>query len=262
MSSLIRDMRTSFNHHAFWAYAVWLDIATRYRRTRLGVGWLVLPPLAYVLGIGSVYSHIMGGNPEDFIPHLGFGYIVWRLSMQTITESADVFSAHQPFIMDGRTRFTDFILRTFAKSFLFFTVGLVVVLVIVLLVTPARAVHLLTLFFTLPVLFFNIVWMAVITSLFGARFPDTKEMIGTIMIFGFLLTPILWDASMVPLDTVRGIAMRFNPFFHLIEFIRAPALGKMPEVLTLYVIMGMSVIGWTLAAFLYRRYARFVPLWI
>lgn len=262
MSSLMRDMRISLSNHEFWAYAVWLDIATRYRRTRLGVGWLLLPPLAYVLGIGYLYSHMMGGNPEDFIPHLGFGYILWRLSIQTITESADVFSAHQPFIMDGRTRFTDFVLRTFAKSFLFFVVGLAVVVAIVLLVSPADHASLFSLIVTLPVLFINVLWMAIVISLFGARFPDTKEMISTILIFGFLLTPILWDASMVPPETARGIAMRLNPFFHLIEFVRAPALGQMPEMLTLYAIAGMSVLGWTAANYLYNRYARFVPLWI
>ncbi|MGH6861308.1 MAG: hypothetical protein ACRECY_13705, partial [Phyllobacterium sp.] len=165
-------------------------------------------------------------------------------------------------IMDGRVRFTDFILRTFAKSFLIFIVGLLVVVAIVLIVSPVNPVWLLTLAVTLPVLFLNILWMSIIVSLFGARFPDTKEMIGTILIFGFLLTPILWDASMVPPDTIRGLVMRFNPFFHLIEFVRAPALGGSPEVTTLYVIGAMSVLGWTAAAILYRRYARFVPLWI
>ncbi|GAB2625919.1 ABC transporter permease [Novilysobacter erysipheiresistens] len=262
MKGVLRDMRSSIHHREFWAYAVWLDIATRYRRTRLGVGWLLLPPLAYVLGIGYLYSHMMGGSPGTFIPHLGFGYILWRLSIQTMTESADVFAMHQAFIMDGRTRFTDFILRTFAKSFLFFMVGLLVVVTIVLMVSPTNPAWLLTLAFTLPVLFLNILWMSIIISLFGARFPDTKEMIGTILIFGFLLTPILWDASMVPPETIRGLVMRFNPFFHLIEFVRAPALGAMPEATTLYAIGAMSVFGWVMAAFLYRRYARFVPLWI
>ena len=179
MKSLLRDMRNSCSHHEFWAYAVWLDIATRYRRTSVGVGWLLMPPMAYVLGIGYLYSHMMGRDPVQFVPHLGFGWILWRLSIRTINESADVYAAHQAFIMDGRTRFTDFVLRAFAQSFLFFTVGFLVVLTIVLVIVPTTW-GLLTLVLTLPVFMLNVLWMAVIVSLFGARFPDTREMIGTI----------------------------------------------------------------------------------
>ncbi|MGQ4660290.1 ABC transporter permease [Lysobacter sp. F6437] len=260
--NLLNDMRGSLRDRGFWAYAVWLDIATQYRRTRLGPLWLVMPPLAYVLGIGYLYSQMMGGNPQSFIPHLGFGYILWRLAILGITDAANVFTAHHAFIMDGRTRFTDYILRTFAKSFLYFAVGLLIVLAIVMLVADGHRLDLLTLFVTLPIFIINVIWISVVVALTGARFPDVKEMISTVLVFGFLLTPILWDASMVPPETVRGMVMRFNPFFHLLEFVRAPALGTMPETGTLYVIVGMTVFGWLLATLLYRRYARFVPLWI
>ncbi|MGY0618344.1 ABC transporter permease [Lysobacter sp. A378] len=260
---LLHDLRDSLRHHEFWTYAIWLDIVTRYRRTRIGVAWIVMPPLAYVLGLGYLYSTMLGGGAAEFIPHLGFGYILWRLAIQTMTESADVFSAHHAFIMDGRTRFTDFILRTVAKSSLFFVVGLAIVVVVVMAISPSSNIRLLTLVVTLPVFFINVLWMAVVISLVGARFPDTKEMIGTVLIFGFLLTPILWDASMVPPETLRGSVMRLNPFFHLLEFVRAPALGGLPEKLTLYyVIPAMTILGSALAAILYRRYSRFVPLWI
>jgi len=259
---LMRDIRGSLRERGFWFYAVWLDVVVQYRRTRLGPVWLLLPPLAYVLGLGYLYSTMMGGHPAEFIPHLGFGYILWRLAIQGVTESASVFASHQAFIMDGRTRFTDFVLRTFAKSFLYFSVGFLVVLAIVLAIPSVDKIQLMTLLFTLPVFILNVVWMSVVVALFGARFPDTKEMIGTILVFGFLLTPILWDASMLPPGSIRGVVMRLNPFFHLIEFVRAPALGTALETTTLYAVGAMTVVGWCLAAILYRRYSRFVPLWI
>lgn len=259
---LMLDMRDSLRDRGFWAYAVWLDVATHYRRTRLGPLWLVMPPLAYVLGLGYLYSHMMGGDPAAFIPHLGFGYVLWRLAIQGVSDAASVFAGHHAFIMDGRTRFTDFILRTFAKSFLYFSVGLAIVLTIVIVLPSSDRISLLSLLVTLPVFILNVIWMSVVVALLGARFPDIKEIIGTVLVFGFLLTPILWDASMVPPDTVRGVVMRFNPFFHLIEFVRAPALGTMPEASTLYVVPAMTILGWLLSAILYRRYARFVPLWI
>lgn len=259
---LLRDMRGSLSEREFWAYAVWLDMLTRYRRMRLGVFWLVLPPLAYVLGMGYLYAHLMGSDPARFIPHLGFGYILWRFAIQTITDASDVFYGHQAFIMDGRVRFTDYILRTFAKSFLYFVVGFLILFAVLLVDPVVEAAWLPTLLITIPLFILNVIWMAAVVALIGARFRDTKEVISTGLIFGFLLTPILWDASLVPPDTLRGVLMRFNPFFHLIELVRAPALGVMPETLTLFVIAGMTVLGWLFAAVFYNRYARFVPLWI
>jgi ABC-2 type transport system permease protein/lipopolysaccharide transport system permease protein len=56
--------------------------------------------------------------------------------------------------------------------------------------------------------------------------------------------------------------MRSNPFFHMIEVVRAPILGEPLETSSLVYLAVMLVLGWALAAFAYRRYARFVPIWI
>ena len=83
----------------------------------------------------------------------------------------------------------------------------------------------------------------------GARFPDLHEFSATIFIFGFLLTPIVWRADYMPVDTWRGFFARLNPAFHLIEFVRAPLLGEAVETPTLYVMGGMTAAGLFLAYF-------------
>ena len=108
----------------------------------------------------------------------------------------------------------------------------------------------------------NIVWLSLCIGLIGARFPDTSEFIHTILVVGFLLTPILWHVEKFPSGTVRGFLARLNPAFHLIEVVRAPALGHMPEYTSIVAVGVMTLAGWIAAMFLYRRYARFVPLWI
>ena len=262
MNSFMQDMRASMRERAFWAYAVWLDMITRYRRMRLGVVWLLMPPVAYVVGLGFLYGHMMNKDPAVFLPHLGFGYILWRFAIQTISEASDIYNVHKAFIMDGRVRLTDYILRPFAKSLLYFVVGLLVVIVVCLFNPRVSWGDLGTLAISLPIFVLNIIWMASLVAAIGARFRDTREVINTCLIFGFLLTPILWDAALVPPDTVRGVVMRFNPFFHLIEFVRAPALGMIPEASTVVVVLAMTVGGWLVASLVYRRYSRYIPLWV
>jgi len=66
----------------------------------------------------------------------------------------------------------------------------------------------------------------------------------------------------MPSDSLRGHIARLNPFYHLIEIFRAPILGQPVSSLSWYYVGAMTVIFVALAAFLYRRYARLVPIWL
>ena len=257
--SLIDSMKSP----SFWVYSSWLDVVARYRSSVLGVIWLCLPTALFVLLLGNVYSRLMGYPIEEYMPYLATGYVIWRSMLHVITESAGVFSSHKAFIMDGRVRLTDFLLRSFAKAGLQFLFAVVVVIAVVGWFDSWRGVaSLLTLFVTLPILLANLFWVSVCIAIVGARFPDVRDAIGTVLVAGFLLTPILWMVERFPPDTLRGSLVRLNPAFHVIEFIRAPALGNMPEPVSVVVVLAMVPLGWLLASLLYRRYGRYVALWV
>src|SRR3546814_7496038 len=65
--------------------------------------------------------------------------------------------------------------------------------------------------------------------------------------FAFLLTPIIWHADNMPPGSLRGTLMRFNPFYHLVELVRAPILGQSIDVSTPMYLAVMSVGGWIIA---------------
>ena len=257
--SLIDSMKSP----SFWVYSSWLDVVARYRSSVLGIIWLCLPTALFVLLLGNVYSRLMGYPIEEYMPYLATGYVTWRSMLHVITESAGVFASHKAFIMDGRVRLTDFLLRSFAKAGLQFLFAVVVVIAVVAWFDSWQGVvSLLTLFVTLPVLLANLFWVSVCIAIIGARFPDVRDAIGTVLVAGFLLTPILWMVERFPPDTLRGSLVRLNPAFHMIEFIRAPALGSTPELVSVVVVLAMVPAGWLLASWLYRRYGRYVALWV
>jgi len=260
MMSLSRDMAESMRQPEFWAYSSWLDIVTRYRKLYLGMLWALIPPLVYVFGLGYMYSAI-SGRGGNFISHLGMGWALWRLTTMVINDSAGVYSSYKAFILDGRTCLTDFLLRTMAKAVFYFAFAFVVVLLVLVRDPTVHWQGMLTMVVTLPIYLFNLLWLSVAISLLGARYPDVREFISTILLFGFFLTPILWNAQTLPPGSMRGAIARFNPAFHFVEFVRAPVLGEHVETMSLAVVVVMTLGGWALAVWLYRRYARFVPLW-
>lgn len=261
-ASFLGHLRDSARFPEFWTYSSWLDIVTKYRRTRLGLIWIVIPVAVFVAAIGSIYSRIMGHQPEFYIPYLAIGYVVWRFIVQCTNEAAGILRGHKSFIMDGRTRLTDFVLRSLGKAFFHFMCTVVVILGALIWSPQTHWWVIFTMLLTFPLVVINMIWWSACMSLVGARHADAGELINTALRFGMLLTPILWVGSRFEAGTLGWYAIQANPAYHLITFVRAPMIGETVSMLTYTYLAVMTVGGWLLALVLYRRYARFVPLWI
>lgn len=256
------DAIGSLRRPEFWTFSAWLDIISRYRRSRLGVLWLFVPPATTVLVIGNFYAGFSGRDPRSFMPYMGMGYLIWRFITQVIGETASVMLSHRPFIMDGRTRFTDYIFRALSKAAIYAFAAFAMVSIAFLFSPMASIQGFLTLFLTVPLLVVNVVALGVVVSLLGARYPDIQELTTTLFLFGFLLTPILWDPALVPKESIRATLMYVNPAFHLVQMIRSPFLGGSVESITWIYVGVMTTVMLVLSTALYRRYARFIPIWI
>lgn len=260
--SLLRDYRDSLSYPEFWMYAMWLDLLTKYRRSRLGLIWAVMPPVLYAFGIGGFYALIGHQPPSHIIAHLGMGYVVYRFVTATLNECTVTFTSHAGFIQDGRIRFTDYVLRVIAKA-LFYLLLSVPVMAVALYISPQfQWMGLFTLIPALLVVLVNVAWMGALVAVLGARLPDVHELMGSILMFAFLFTPILWHANQAPSGTIQGFIARLNPLFHLVEIVRAPLLGD-PISQTTYIYLALlACLGWAVTIWVYKRYARFVPIWI
>jgi len=262
MRSLFRDLYGSVRNPEFWALSSWLDIVAKARQSRLGIFWLLAPSNFYVWGLGGFFASLLGRELVLFAAHIALGSMIFRLLTTVIIESTTVFAASQSFIMDGHVRLTDFLLRVLAKAAFHFVMALPAIAIALWLYPELQYQGFLWALLSFPLVVLNALWIGFAMALLGARFPDVSQLMGSVFIFAFLLTPIIWYAEWAPPDSIRGMLMRFNPLFHMIEVVRAPILGEPLEMLSLHYLAVMTVLGWGLAAFLYRRYARFVPIWI
>ena len=258
----LRDIVRSLRQPEFWAYSSWLDLVVKYRRTRLGILWMFLPMTIWISVLGNFYAHVMKHPAAEYLPYLGTGYVLWRFIVMCTNDASGTLRQHKAFIMDGRVRMTDYVLRTIAKAMMYLLFGSTVVLVVLLWSPQVHWQGIATVLVTVPLLLLNMVWWVFVMALFGARYPDTGEAIHTALMLGFLLTPILWMGNRFEPNSFGGILVRLNPAYHLIDIVRAPILGQ-PVAHSTYLYLGVLTLGgWLLAMVLYRRYARFAPLWI
>lgn len=261
-SNVFTDYRDSLKFPDFWMYATWLGIVTKYRKSRLGMFWAVAPAALYTFGIGGFYGFLQHISPRLFAAHMGIGYITFRFITMSLNEATSTCAGHSSFIQDGRVRLTDYVLRVMAKSLFGFVCALPVLAVAIAINPNFQPAGLLEAVPGLIIVFLNVAWMGVLLAVLGARLPDMHELIGSILMFAFLFTPIVWKASQMPINTVRGAVARVNPLFHLIEIVRAPILGESIGNSTYIYLAVMMVVGWAVAYFTYRRYAKYVPLWV
>lgn len=260
--NIFADYRDSLRSPEFWIYATWLGIVTKYRRSRLGMFWAVAPSALYTFGVGGFYGFLQHISPRSFAAHMGIGYVTFRFITVSLSDATSTFSSHSSFILDGRVRLTDYILRVMAKA-AFYLICAVPVLVVAVWLSPSFVpAGLLMALPGLMIVLINVAWMGAFLAIVGARLPDVHELIGSILMFSFLFTPIIWKASQTPIGTPRGTIARINPLFHLVEVVRAPILGEPVEHVTYIYLAAMTLIGWLVAFLVYRRYARFVPLWV
>jgi len=252
----------SFRHPEFWALSSWLDILVRSRRSYLGPLWLLTPTAIYVFGVGAFFAGMHGKTMSQFAAHVALGVVVFRTLMTALITSTGVFTGSHSFIMDGRTRLTDYVLQSLARSAFDLLTALPVVAIALAMYTGVDATGLLLALPMMVLIYLNAFWVSVAFALVGARYPDLGQVLANVSTFLFLLTPIIWASDTVPPGSIRAKLMVLNPFFHFVELFRGPILGGPVPMLSLWVVCGMTLGGLVVATLLYRRYARFVPLWI
>lgn len=260
--SLLRDYVDSLKTPEFWIYSTWLELVTKYRRSRLGLFWVFLPPFLYAFAVGGFFALLQGYEVAAFIPHMAIGFVLFRFVTVTLNDSTTTCAQHSAFILDGRVRLTDYVLRVAARAAFFLVFASPVVAMALILSPTVNIWGLITLIPALLVILLNVAWMGAIVAIIGARLTDIHELMGSVMMFGFLFTPIIWTAQQVPAGTIRGSVARANPLFHFVELVRAPILGTPIESLSLVYVAVLLVAGWLIAIHVYRRYARYVPVWI
>lgn len=257
-----RDLWMSVRNPEFWALSAWLDVLVKARRSKLGILWLLAPSIVYVFVLGGFLRGTHAHPLNDFLAHIALGSMAFRSLISVVLGSANVFNGNASFIYDGRVRLTDYLMKALGRAF-FDSIMYLPVVAIALAIYPNLSwAGVLLAPFTLFLIYLNALWLSVLFSLAGARFPDFNELLGTISMVLFLLTPIVWYPESMPQGSLRGLMMRFNPFYHYIEVFRAPIMGKPVETGSWWFLGASTVLGLMLASWAYRRYARYVPLWI
>lgn len=263
MTLLFAHLAQSLRRPDHWIYGSWVDTLVKYRKTRLGAVWMLVPISVYVWGVGGFMATLQPGiDPKRYLAHVGVGFLLFRLISTVLTDATSVFASYQSYIYDGQLRLTDFVLRMLARSFYYFLLSLPIVAVVAVASPTFSIAGAPASLLGLLLVLVNLFLYGTLLGIAGARLPDLSELMGSAMMAVFLITPIVWYPEAAPEGTLQGALMRANPFHHLLAAARAPMLGEAIEPVTWVYLGVMTLMGLIAAACVYRVAARRVPLWL
>jgi ABC-type polysaccharide/polyol phosphate export permease len=256
-----REVWSTLIHAPQWATLAWNDIRLRYRRTTLGPLWITLGLGATVFSVGILYGVLLGNNLPEYLPYFAAGLIAWTFIGSTLSEGCAAYIGAAALIRAVPVAPAVHICRLITRQLIMLAHNLQLVVILwllspwpvgvaSLLVVPGIALNLCAIFGAVLVL-----------SIIAARFRDVQLIVSTVLQLVFLATPIMWEVK-----SLRGAGISyvadFNPFYHLIEIVRLPLLGKAPA-LGSWIFSGVTVVACLLVGhYFYARYRHRIAFWV
>ena len=254
-----RDLVDGIANWRLWSMLGWNDIHQRYRRSALGPFWITISMAIFVVLLGVIYAKLFRQELRVFLPYIAMGLIVWGFISGTTTEACSQFLENGGIIRQIRLPYTIYAMRMIWRSFIVFlhTVVLIVPIAIFFRMEFGWGTLL-----AIPGMFLvvlNQIWVAIVIGTVATRFRDITQLVTTAIQISMFVTPIMWPLSAIP--DARFIA-DINPFYHLIELVRAPLLGSAAEPLSWIVVVAMCAVGYGLAAMALTRASPRLVYWL
>lgn len=256
----VNDFRMGVRLAPLWLALAYEDIRSRYMRSFAGIGWVFLSFGFFVYVKIIIFAPMSGKDLITFAPYVTIGYFVWMFISHSVTEACTTFISSKGWIKGSLVPYSTFVFRTVTKN-LFLTLinGLVVVLILAYTKTYPKPVSIFALLmFALMII--NAISLSFVFGVLAARFRDFMHMITTIMRVMLFLTPIFWLPEQM--GDLWTKVLIYNPFAHFLISIRDPILyGTIPKI-SVYIVLGCSVLSCISAAVIFTFARRRIPFWI
>ena len=253
------DLAAAIQLRPLWLRLGWNDILHRYRRSTLGPFWSTANMAITIVALGLVYSLIFKMPIRQLLPYVCAGLIVWGFINSILLDAGNLFSGSESYIRHFRLPYLLHVCRfVFGKVVLFaHDLPIYIVLMLCFQIWPGPVVLCAIPGFLL--LAINAALASLAIGMASARFRDIPRIIASLAQVVFLITPVIWTPELLG---PHGYIAHGNPFFHLIEIVRAPLLGALPSALTVVVILAMTAVNLLATALFFVRYRARIAYWI
>lgn len=201
------------------------DIELRYRRSLLGPFWISAALVATVLALAFVFAEVFRTEFVTYVSFIGAGLLAWQLILALVNEGCSSITEHTGFLQNVNLPTTVIAGRVAIRNAIVFAHNLAAMVGLLLIFGSMFSLTALLVFPGALLILCLGYFLSIALGPISARFRDIPLVVQSGMQVIFFLTPIFWMPSAV---SHRPMFMMANPFYHLIELVRAPLLGDAP----------------------------------
>jgi lipopolysaccharide transport system permease protein len=237
----------------------WLDIRLRYRGSMLGPFWLTLSTAVMVGALGFLYSALFVMDLRTYLPFLTLSLVLWNCLAGLVGDACLCISDAEGIVRSVRLPFTIHAIRCLVRNGLVLGHNVIVVVAVFAIFSawPGPLALL-----SIPALLLWVVDAVAAALLLGsvcARFRDVPPIVGSVVQIAFFVSAIIWKPEQIG---GRPIWLQGNPFFSIIEVVRAPILGDLPSHLTYASAVGWSALLCLSAGIVFARARGRLAFWV
>ena len=259
MATAWSDMIAGLASWRLWVRLGWNDILQRYRRSILGPFWLTASMAIMIVALGILYAGLFNTPVEDFLPFLCVGLLVWTLVASFLIEGGTLFTGSESYIKQIRLPYSVYVYRsTWSKLVIFFHNFIIYFAVLLYFEIWPGAVGLLAIP-GLAIVVINGALASLCIGIVSARFRDVPPLIISVVQIVFFVTPIFWKPELLK---GREYVTDFNPFFHLLEIVRAPLLGSVPSAKSYLAVLLITLINVVITGAFFSRFRSRISYWV
>lgn len=257
-----QDVVDGLKKWRIWYMLAYQDIKLRYRRSVLGPFWISISMAITVYSMGFLYGHLFHLDLQQYYPFLVAGMLTWTLIATVIIELTDGLTMADGLIKQIKLPYTLYMHRIAMRNILIFFHNLIVMVPILILFHKYAKLdlHILLLIPGLLIIYLNTLSYGLIIGMIGARYRDVSQIIKSLIQVVFFVTPVLWSPN--ALNGHSHYFVDLNPFYALIELIRAPLIGYTPTLTNIISVTIVTAIGLLLSSLIFTRYRSRIVYWL
>lgn len=250
-------------YREIWLFLAIQDVKSRFRRSYLGVLWMVAHQLTFALGGGLIWSAIFGTDPATFIPSIAAGFAIWGFIANSFVDGSNAFLTSQGYIRQVSMPVQIFILRHWATSLVTLLVGTLTAISLALILGgPQVLLGLPAFILGAAMLACCMLMVSAAMSYLGVMYGDVTHALAGIFQMLFVVSPVIYPPQVLE---ARGLGwfVAVNPFTSMIEIVRVPILEQhMAQPFNYAVVLGVTALFAVIYALLDARLGRRIVFYI
>lgn len=229
-----------YRYREYIIYHSILLLKVRFAGSYLGVIWIVLEPLAFMVVYTLIVKYMFGISQQYYHVSVLVGLVLWKFIQNSIITGVTSISKSKGII--DQINFPKFIIPTVTilENFFRFFISIILSIIIATISGLPLSLHLLELIPVVIVSFLFTYGITLVIAHFGVYIYDLRNILEILLRLLFYLCPIMWVSY--PKNEILQFIIKLNPITQLIQSFRDIIItSKSPNYLELIIVSATSL---------------------